>query len=402
MEINCAYRYELKPNIAQRILLAKHAGAARFAYNWGLGLRIALYEQDKHSTNAIKQHRLLNSLKAKEFPWMYEVSKCAPQEALRDLDRAYKNFFRGVTQGQTIGFPSFKKKGEHDSFRLTGTIKLKNKHIQLPRLGMIRLKEISKVRGKILSATITREADRWFVSLSVQMERTDPRPIQGDAVGIDLGLTCFATLSDGHEIFAPKPLNKSIKRLKRASQKHSRKCKGSKNRKKSALKLSRLHRKNRNIRRDFLHKQTTKLAKTKSAIVLEDLGVKEMLTQKKLSRSISDAGWSEFRRMLEYKTKWYGSNLVIAPRFYPSSKQCSECGLVLEKLLLETRHWQCSRCQSNHHRDLNAAKNLLKIYTGSSPGINACGDTSCGASQQLASYVSLNQEVMNGIFVHKL
>jgi putative transposase len=136
--------------------------------------------------------------------------------------------------------------------------------------------------------------------------------------------------------------------------------------------------------------------------VLEDLDVKGMLTKNKLSRSISDAGWGEFRRMLEYKTKWYGSQLVIAPRFYPSSKQCSECGFILEELLLETRQWQCSRCQNIHDRDLNAAKNLLKIHTGSSPGINACGDTSCEASQKLASYVSLKQEVMNGIFVHKL
>ncbi len=402
MEVNCAYRYELKPNVAKRILLAKHAGAARFAYNWGLAKRIALYEQDKTSTNAIEQHRLLNSLKGSEFPWMYEVSKCAPQEALRDLDRAFANFFRGVSQGLTIGFPAFKIKGERDSFRLTGTIKLKGKHIQLPRLGIIRLKEVPKVRGKILSATIVREADRWYVSLHVIMERPDPQPVQGHAVGIDLGLSSFAKLSDGQEIFAPKPLTKSLRRLKMASRKHSRKCKGSKNRKKSALKLSRLHRKNRNIRRDFLHKQTTKLAKTKSVIVLEDLDVKGMLSQKKLSRSISDIGWSEFRRMLEYKTKWYGSELVIAPRFYPSSKQCSECGYVLEKLLLETRQWQCPVCQSIHDRDLNAAKNLLILHTGSSPGIKACGDTSGGASQKLASYVPLKQEVMNGINVHKL
>lgn len=394
MEVNCAFRYELKPNVEQRILLAKHAGAARFAYNWGLAQRKVLYEQDKKTTNAIEQHRLLNGLKATEFPWMYEVSKCAPQEALRDLDRAYKNFFRGISQQQTIGFPSFKKKGERDSFRLTGTIKLKQKHIQLPRLGIIRLKEISKVNGKILSATITREADRWYVSLSVQMERPDPSLIHGEAIGIDLGLTCFATISDGQKIIAPKPLNKNLKRLRNASRKHSRKTKGSKNRKKSALKLSRLHRKVRNIRKDFLHKETTRLAKTKSVIVLEDLSVKEMLANKQLSRSIFDVGWGEFRRMLEYKTKWYGSQLVIASRFYPSSKQCSVCGFVLEKLLLETRQWQCPDCQSHHDRDVNAAKNLLKIHTGSSPGIYACGDTSCRDKSTLVSNVSLKQELM--------
>lgn len=402
MEVNCAYRYELKPNVAQRILLAKNAGAARFTYNWGLAQRIKLYEQDKKSTNAIEQHRILNKLKETELFWMYEVSKCAPQEALRDLDRAFHNFFRGLSQKLPVGFPSFKKKGGRDSFRLTGTIKLKGKSIQLPRLGLIRLKEIPKVLGKILSATLVREADRWYVSLAVIMERSDPQPIQGEAVGVDLGLSSFATLSTGQKILAPKPLNKSLLQLKRASRRHSRKCKGSKNRKKSALKLSRLHRKNRNIRRDFMHKETTKLAKTKSVIVLEDLDVKGMLSTKNLSRSISDAGWGEFRRMLEYKTKWYGSKLVIAPRFYPSSKQCSACGFTQEKLLLETRQWRCPGCQSIHDRDLNAAMNLLKIHTGSSPGINACGDTSCGASHKLASNVSLKQEIINGIFVHKL
>ncbi len=395
MEVNCAYRYELKPNVAQRISLAKHAGAARFAYNWGLSQRIAIYEQDKKSTNAIEQHRLLNTLKTTEFPWLYEVSKCAPQEALRDLDRAFKNFFRGISQGSPIGFPSFKKKGIRDSFRVTGTIKIKGKQIQLPRLGIIRLKENPKLKGSILSATIVREADRWFVSISVKMARPDPQPIQGEAVGIDLGLSSFATLSNREKILGPKPLATHLKRLKKASQKHSRKCKGSKNRKKSALRLARLHRKCKNIRSDFLHKLTTNLAKTKSVIVLEDLDVKGMLAKNKLNRFIADAGWSEFRRMLEYKTKWYGSQLMIAPRYYPSSKQCSDCGFVLEKLLLETREWQCPACQRIHDRDFNASKNLLKLYTGSSPGINACGDTSGGGEPKLASYVSLKQEVMS-------
>ena len=140
MHRNIAYRYELKPNLYQRILLAKHAGVARFAYNWGLGLRIDLYEKEKKCTNAIEQHKILNKLKQTDFPWMYEVSKCAPQEALRDLDKAYNNYFRGLKKHQPIGLPKFKKKGEKDSFRLTGAIKVKYKEIQLPRLGVIRLK----------------------------------------------------------------------------------------------------------------------------------------------------------------------------------------------------------------------------------------------------------------------
>ena len=379
MKINCAYRYELKPNVDQKITLAKHAGAARFAFNWGLNLRIQQYKSSQTTTNAIEQHRRLNSLKEEMYPWMYEVSKCAPQEALRDLDKAFQHFFRGIKQKKKIGFPKFKKKGIHDSFRLTGTIKLNEKSVQLPRLGSIRLKEVSKFQGKILSATLSREADRWYVSLTVEEERQEVQPVQGETIGIDMGLTSFATLSTGEKIKAPKPLEKELKTLKRASKKHSRKIKGSKTSKKSALNLARKHRKIRNIRKDFLHKLSTHLAKTKSEIVLEDLNIKAMMQKGKFSRSISDVSWYEFRGMLTYKTKWYGSKLIVAPRTFPSSKRCSLCGVIQETMPLSIRKWQCKTCLTEHDRDVNAAKNLLIYSTGSSPGINACGDTSDGA-----------------------
>lgn len=383
MKINSAYRYELKPNAKQRIQLSQHAGTARFTFNWGLQRRIELYEVEKKSTNAMEQHRELNSLKETEFPWMYEVSKCAPQESLRDLDRAFLNFFRGLKQGLNIGFPSFKKKGARDSFRLTGAIRIRERKVQLPRLGLIGLKEFPKVKGKILSATVSREADRWYVCLTVEREIVEPKPIRGEVIGIDLGITAFATFSDGSKVIAPKPLQKNLKRVKIAARKHSRKKLGSNNRKKSALKLARAHRKNRNIRKDFLHKETTKLAKTKSVIAIEDLAVKEMLSNKRLSRQISDAGFSEFRRMLEYKTKWYGSKIIVVPRYFPSSKICSECGECLTELPLSIREWECQKCHCIHDRDINASKNILKYCTGSSPGTYACGDTSNGASQNL-------------------
>jgi putative transposase len=403
MIINLAYRYEMKPNGIQRMLLAKHAGAARFAYNWGLALRIELYEKYRKSTNAIEQHKLLNTLKASEFPWMYEVSKCAPQEALRDLDKAFKNFFRGLKQNQQIGFPKFKKKGMRDSFRLTGTIKTKNKEIQLPRLGTLRLKEKSQLQGKILSATINREANRWYVSLAVEQHIEDPKPVLGDALGLDVGLNCFAALSNGEKIFSPKPLERKMKRLHRASKQHSRKIAGSRNRKKSAIKLARKHREIRNIRKDFLHKFSTHLTKTKSVIVIEDLNIKRMLSGNRLNRSIHDASWGEFRRMLEYKANWYGSKLVIAPRYYPSSKQCSDCGFLVNQMPLSIRHWECPICRTSHDRDINAAKNLLKYYTESSSGIYACGDPSNGGTGNWStSYGSLKQELTSGIFVHKL
>ena len=401
MKRNFAYRREVDPNKSQCTHCYQHAGVARFAFNWGLGLRIALYENEKKHTNAIAQHKLLNSLKQTDFPWMYEVSKCAAQEALRDLDKAYKNYFEGLKSSQPIGLPKFKKKGEHDSFRLTGTIKVTATHIQLPRLGLIRLKETTHIEGNILSVTISREADRWYASILVEQEFEPPQPIQAPSVGIDVGLTCFAALSTEEKIYAPKPLAKKLKRLQRLSKQHSKKIKGSKNRKKSALKLARFHRKIGNIRRDFLHKVSTKLAKTKSVIVIEDLDVKGMI-QKGLSRPISDASWGTFARMLEYKTKWYGSQLVKAPRFFPSSKKCSKCDYIAEKMPLSVRAWTCPCCKTDHDRDVNSAINLEQYHTGSSPGIYACGDTSAASNLRFDAHVSMKQELTNGIFVHKL
>jgi putative transposase len=397
-----AYRYELKPNIQQRILLAKHAGTARYTYNWGLQQRIDLYTKEKKSTNAIEQHRLLNRLKKQELPWMYEVSKCAPQEALRDLDKAFQNFYRGMKSGQHIGFPKFKRKGGYDSFRLTGSIKIFEKSIQLPRLGILRLKEASHVEGRILSTTISRKADRWFVSITVEIETEPPSPVQGNAIGVDMGLHAFITTSEGVKESCPQPLQKALSTLQKLQRRHSRKQKGSKNRKKSAFKLAKQHLKIQNQRLDFQHKLSTELTKTKSVIVVEDLGVKEMLQKKQLSRGIADAGWGQFIHMLAYKSSWYGSRLIKGPRYYASTKTCSQCEYIEDGLTLKDREWECQRCGQKHDRDTNAAKNLLKLYTESSSGIYACGDTSDGESQKLSSHVSLKQEVMNGIFVHKL
>ena len=191
MLIHKAYRYELDPNNVQRSSLLQHAGVARFAYNWGLDQRIKLYKNnqgDNRFTNPMKQHKLLNSLKKTQFPWMYECSKCAPHEALRDLGHAFKNFHRGLKEGKQIGFPKFKSKGMNDSFRLNGTIRFEGCKIQLPRLGKIRIKEKRKkyYKGRILSATVKRRANRWFVSVTVEEEIPDPKSINGQAVGVDL------------------------------------------------------------------------------------------------------------------------------------------------------------------------------------------------------------------------
>ncbi|OAR04870.1 RNA-guided endonuclease InsQ/TnpB family protein, partial [Hydrogenibacillus schlegelii] len=300
MKIHRAYRYELDPNTEQRILLAKHAGAARFAYNWGLARWIEIYEKEGRTTNAIELHRELNRLKKTDFPWMYEVSKWAPQEALRDLEKAFQNFFRGRKTGRKVGHPKFRRKHDRrDSFRLdnsSGTIRLlldgldprhpgKARHIVLPRIGAVRLKEKPIRRkkggvvrahlpqGRILHATVSREADRWFVSLTVEEEIPDPPPPKGPAAGIDAGLKSFTTLADEtgaiRKTDAPRPLRRALKRLRRLQRKLSRRgvrdeekgrlIERTKNYEKTRLEIARLHRRIRNIRLDFLHKLTTEL-----------------------------------------------------------------------------------------------------------------------------------------------
>jgi putative transposase len=391
MIVRQAFRFELDPTRSQRVLLAKHIGAARRAWNWALARRQELYrtqEGKARFTDAVRQHKELNELKKTEFPWMYEVSKCAPQEALRDLDRAYRNFAAGRAK-----LPRFKKKFVHDSFRLTGAVSCGERSAVLPRLGKIRTKEpttkLLAAGARITSATVSREADRWFVSFAVEVERPDPEPVLGPAVGVDLGLSCFAVVStaDGSEVErveSPKPLAAALRRLAKVQRKHARKKKGSANRRRSALRLARLHRRVGNRRKDFLHKFTTRLAKTKSAVVVEDLCVKG-LVRTHLARSVSDAGWGEFRRQLGYKTQWYGSRLVTADRFFPSSKTCSSCGAVKEELSLSEREFVCEACGAVLDRDENAARNLARLAagaTGSSPESDACGETTAGSEER--------------------
>jgi len=202
MLVHKAYRYEIDPNNSQRSTLHRHAGIARFVFNWGLEHRISLFKQNQGEsrfTDAMKQHKLLNSLKRSQFPWMYECSKCAPQEALRNLHRAFQNFHRGRKKGKCVGFPKFKRKGVRDSFRLTGTIRFEERKIQLPRIGKVRIKEKKDKYhdGRILSATVRRRADRWFVSVTVEEKIPDPTPVAGTPIGVDLGVKTLATFSDG-------------------------------------------------------------------------------------------------------------------------------------------------------------------------------------------------------------
>ena len=387
-----AFRTELDLNDTQRTLCARHAGAARFAYNWGLERKLAAYKAGEKVPTAIDLHRELNRLKKTELPWLYEVSKCAPQEALRNLDRAYAGFFRRMRERKAgakvkAGFPRFKaKKRGLGSFRLTGAIHVFEDAIQLPRLGRLRLKErgyLPVVGVKVLSATVSERAGRWFVSLQVEVELPDPPP-QGErteVVGVDLGVTKLATLSDGVTIDNPKALRTNLRKVKRLQRTVSRRQKGGANRRKAVQQLARAHLRVANIRQNALHQVTSALAKTKSVVVLEDLNVGGMLRNHRLAQAIADVGFAEFRRQLTYKGQWYGCAVVVADPFFPSTKRCSRCGSVKEQMGLGTRIYVCDRCGLTIDRDLNAALNLEQLATGSSsasrtPGVhNACGES---------------------------
>lgn len=365
MLIHRAYKTELDINNAQSTLLFKHAGVARFAWNWGLSRRIKEYKLFGKSSNYIEQSRQLNSEKKLSFPWMYEVSKCAPQEALRDLEKAFANFY-----AKKSNHPRFKsKKDGVNKFRLTGRVTIKDNKIKLPRIGWLRLKERGylPLNVKINSVTVKEKANRWFVSVQTEEQVNVPEN-KGPAIGIDLGLKSFVVGSDGLKIEAPKPLLRSLKRLRKLSKRTSRKQKGSENQKKSKFKLARLHYRICCQRSDFLHKTTNKLAKTKSIIVVEDLNVKGMVKNHNLSRAISDAGWYEFIRQLEYKTVWNGGRIIKAPQFFASTKTCSACGSVKKEISLSERTYSCDACGLIMDRDINAAQNLLSLSTGSSPG----------------------------------
>lgn len=325
------------------------------------------------------------------MPGSCEVSKCAPQEALRDLDRAYENYWRGRKQGRRVGFPRFKRRGRcSERFRLTGAIRVDDGAVVLPRIGRVATKEPTiKFRGRILSATCRRETDRWYVAVTVQVRRPDPVPLDGPVVGIDRGIAVFAVCSDGTRIDSPRALDRSLRRLRYRARSVSRKKVGSANRRRAVMGLARLHRRIRYQRLDSLHKATTALAKAKSVIVVEDLHVAGMVRNRHLARAISDQGWAEFHRQLIYKCQWYGSTLLIAPPFYPSSKACSRCGLVKSRLPLNMRTYRCDGCGLAIDRDLNAARNLVALagraatipheVAGSSPETeNACGGESTG------------------------
>ena len=381
--MHLAHKIELKPTKEQAAKLQMACWCARFAYNWGLNRWQELYKEYKKDKTKPKPTASLikkefNSIKEQQFPWIYESPKDANQQAFANLDNAYKRMFKKLSK-----YPKFKKKKNNESFYVSNDrLKLNGFLVKLPLIGVIEMTEQLRFQGKILSAVVSKRAHKWFISVAVDTTIQKENNVKNDSIGIDLGLKSFATLSTGETIESPKYFRKLQKQLRRRQKEFSRRKNGNKNRTKSALKVSRTHYKIFCQRNDFLHKLSTKICRENQTICLEDLAVKNMMKNRKLAKSIGDAGWGEFRRQLEYKSKIFGNNIVIADRFYASSKTCSNCGHKKKKLSLGERTFTCEICSVSLDRDLNAAINLSRL--GHSR-IYACGhDASTGSDKELA------------------
>jgi putative transposase len=354
-------KIRLELNNQQVTLAKKHAGVARYAYNWGLNICNEAYKNGKKRPSAIDLHKKFVKEEKSQKEWLYEVSKCSPQEALRNLDTAFKRFFQKTSKP-----PQFKKKGIKDSFYLEGNIKTNGSQIKLPIFGWVRMSEspLTPKGGIIKNVTVSQKAGHWFVAFKVPFKPVKVKHPQG-AVGVDLGISTLATLSDGQMFPNLRPYKTYKRRLKIAQRQMSKKWKKgqkeqSKNYQKAKQKVAKLHYKIGCIRQDSIHKLTTYLAQNHSEIVIEDLNVSGMSKNHKLASAILDGGFYAFRRQLTYKCEWYGSKVTVVNRFYPSSKTCSQCGTIKQDLTLKDRMFQCAVCDFHTGRDLNAAINLKK------------------------------------------
>ncbi|MBW6485811.1 MAG: transposase [Syntrophobacterales bacterium] len=416
-----SHKIALALNNRQHTYFQKAAGTARFSYNWALCEWDRQYQEHKAnpmlpapSEGALR--RQLNSIKREQFPWMLEVTKNAPQTAIMQLGQAFRNFFNGSAK-----HPRFHKKGLHDSFTITNDqFDVKGKRIRIPNLGWVRMCESLRFEGKIMSATISRTADKWFVSITVETGSIPAEAKNHGSVGVDLGISALATLSTGEKLEGPKAHKALLHRQRRLSRLLSRKMEAAKaeaglrprqaipkgvriplsqNALKTKTKLGKLHARIANIRNDAMHKLTTGLSRRFDLIGIEDLNVSGMMKNSRLARSIADMSFFEFRRQLDYKAAMYGGIVVVADQWHPSSKTCSFCGHKLDKLPLSCRTWSCPECGSVHDRDINAAINLeayakmvVGDLAGSSP-VTACGEKGSDSGRKTGTKpVSMKQE----------
>jgi putative transposase len=372
------YRFRMRPKTDQGRALNRMAGARRWVWNWALARWKDYYAATGKSISLKQLSAELTALKARpDTAWLSECDSQALQQVLKDLYRAFTNFFE-----KRAGHPHFKgRKHDRARFRIPQRVRIRDGQVYVPKVGWVRIRQSREVEGQTKSATFRREADgHWFVSLTVEFEMPDVAPATPDlakTIGIDLGLIDFVTLSDGSDpVPAPKFYRKAQGRVRRAGRAVSRRRRGSKRRDKAKRRLARIHQKAARQRQDFLHKLSTDLVDRHEAIGIEDLNVKG-LARTKLAKSFADAAMGEFRRQLEYKCLWNRKALVAIDRFFPSSKLCNACGALNDRLTLSDREWDCD-CGAHHQRDFLAACNIrdegLRILAaGQAERLNAQG-----------------------------
>jgi len=351
------YQFELKPTQEQKVLLDKHFGCVRYVYNHFLNQRKEQYQANKKSDNYYVQAKTLTELKKQdETVWLKEVNSQTLQFALRSLDTAFLNFFRGNAQ-----FPKFKSRKHKNTFTIPQFGTLADNKISIPKFKEgIKVKLHREVKGKIGKMSITKTpTGKYYVSIFTEQE-ADELPKTNRQVGIDLGLKDFVITSDNKKFKNNRYTKKYAKQLKKAQQHLSRKQKGSNGFEKQKIKVAKIHEKIANCRLDTLHKVSKELVESYDLISIEDLNVKGMIKNHKLSKHIADASWGNFVTLLQYKCDWYGKELVKVNRFYPSSKTCGDCGWINQELKLSDREWTCKSCGVVHDRDVNASRNILK------------------------------------------
>lgn len=367
-----AYRYRFYPTPEQENLLRRTLGCVRLVYNKALHERTQGWYNRQERIGYVQTSSMLTAWKKEEeLDFLNEVS-CVPlQQGLRHLQKAFTNFFDGRAK-----YPNFKKKHQGGSAEFTkSAFKYRDGQIYLAKcLEPLDIRWSRQLPKGCKPSSVTvrlHPSGRWHISVRFDDPTIKPLPVTNKAVGIDLGVTSLIATSNGDKVTNPKQFKKHHRRLRLAQKRLARKEKGSKNREKARRKVAKIHLKITDSRKDFLHKLTTQLVRENQTIAVETLAVKNMVKNPKLALSISDSGWGEFVRQLDYKCRWYGRNLVKIDRWFPSSKRCSSCGHIVEKMPLNVRHWQCPECGTHHDRDTNASKNILAAGLA----VSVCGAT---------------------------
>lgn len=356
-----AFKYRIYPTAGQRAQIAKTFGCCRFVYNRALEMRREEYDRTGKSSHINEYIKMIPSWKADPATaWLRQADSMALQQSLRNLDRAYQNFFRGRREGRKVGFPQFKKRRHRQSYRTNKIEIVDSRHVKLPKLGVVKARVSRPVEGCIASATVElAPSGKYYVSVCCKGVSPRPPAPAGSAVGVDVGIKSLLVTSEGAVADNPRALARAGRKLKRESRRLSRRRKGSRNWERQRVRVARVQERIADTRKDAIHKATTALADENQVVCAEDLNVKGMMRNRKLAKAVGDASFGEVLRQLEYKCAMRAGRLVKIGRFFPSSKTCSACGHVMDEMPLSVREWECPSCGAAHDRDLNAARNIL-------------------------------------------